>query len=307
MNPIPVKDRIRCATCRPFLVKFSSLDVGAYRIRPTNAYVNRQMIQPPGTCLGVFDTPLPIRDKSLINTCLLNPILDKDLISYSNSLHITTHFWCTSVGAYRIRPTNAYVHRQMIQPPGTCWGVCFCALPIRIKNLIPVYWMNLKPGGFWGACLCGQPHPGERPLKFVWMYAKPGGDETDMAIFTKNPAGIGRIWPYLPKTRRELDEYGHICRKPGGDRTQYGHSYRILAVDRTLYVFGNHIFGKDGIRVITCGLYLFYIGRQMARTGADVSRQECRATRGMRSAVCVRQFFTLRFPSLAHSPSPSYC
>ena len=169
--------------------------------------------------MGVFDTPLPIRDKSLINTCLLNPILDKDLISYSNSLHITTHFWCTSVGAYRIRPTNAYVHRQMIQPPGTCWGVCFCALPIRIKNLIPVYWMNLKPGGFWGACLCGQPHPGERPLKFVWMYAKPGGDETDMAIFTKNPAGMGRIWPYLPKTRRGWDEYGHIHRKPGEDWT----------------------------------------------------------------------------------------
>ena len=123
------------------------------------------------------------------------------------------------VGVYGIRPTNAYVNRQMIQPPGTCrgvcntplpiriknlipiywmnlkpggfWGVCLCALPIPIKNLIPIYWINLKPGGFWGACLCDQPRPGEKLLKFVWMRAKPGGDWTKMAISTENPAGIG--------------------------------------------------------------------------------------------------------------------
>ena len=40
-----------------------------------------------------------------------------------------------------------------------------------------------------------------------------------MAISTENPARIGRIWPYLPKTRRGLDEYGHIYRKPGEDWT----------------------------------------------------------------------------------------
>ena len=109
------------------------------------------------------------------------------------------------------------------------------------------------------------------------------------------------------KTRRGLDENGHIYRKPGGDWIQYEYSYRILAGDRIPYVSGNHILGKDGIRVTTCRLYLFYIGRQMARTGVNVSRQESRATRGMRSAVCVRQSFTLRLPSLVHSPSPSYC
>ena len=38
-----------------------------------------------------------------------------------------------------------------------------------------------------------------------------------MAIFTENPARIGRIWPYLSKTRRGLDRYGHIYRKPGED------------------------------------------------------------------------------------------
>ena len=217
MNPIPVKDRIRCVTCRPFLTRFSSLDIGAYRIRPPDAYACRRMIGKPGTCWGVCHTPLPIRDKSLINTCLLNPILDKDLIPYSNSLHITTHFWCTSVGAYRIRPPDAYAWRRMTPKRGTCWGVCHKSLPIRIKNLIPIYWMNLKPGGFWGACLCDRPHPGEKLLKFVWMHAKPVGNWMNMAISIENPARMGRIWPYSPKTRRGLNEYDHIHRKPGED------------------------------------------------------------------------------------------
>ena len=38
-----------------------------------------------------------------------------------------------------------------------------------------------------------------------------------MSISTENPARIRRIWLYSPKTRRELDEYGHIYRKPGGN------------------------------------------------------------------------------------------
>ena len=38
-----------------------------------------------------------------------------------------------------------------------------------------------------------------------------------MAIFTENPAGMGRIWPYLSKTRRGWEEYGHSYRKPAED------------------------------------------------------------------------------------------
>ena len=38
-----------------------------------------------------------------------------------------------------------------------------------------------------------------------------------MVISIENPAGIGRIWPFSPKVRQGLDEYGHIYRKPGGD------------------------------------------------------------------------------------------
>ena len=53
-------------------------------------------------------------------------------------------------------------------------------------------------------------NPGELFLKFVYVHVKPGEDWTDIAIFTENPARIGQIWPYSPKTRRGLDEYGHI-------------------------------------------------------------------------------------------------
>ena len=138
-------------------------------------------------------------------------------------------FSSVRVGAYCIRPTNAYVNRQMIGKPGTCWGVCNTPLPIPIKNLIPIYWINLKPGGFWGVCFCDQPHPGEKLLKFVWMHAKPAGNWTDMAISIENPPGIGRKWPYPSKTRRGLDENGHIHRKPAEDWTNMSISTENLA------------------------------------------------------------------------------
>ena len=38
-----------------------------------------------------------------------------------------------------------------------------------------------------------------------------------MATAIENPPGIGQIWPYSLKTRRGLEEYGHIHRKPGED------------------------------------------------------------------------------------------
>jgi len=52
-----------------------------------------------------------------------------------------------------------------------------------------------------------------------------------MAISVRNPPGMGRIWPYLCKTRRGWDEYGH--------------SYRILAGVRIKYVLSFVIFGED--------------------------------------------------------------
>ena len=96
------------------------------------------MFDPPDTFRDVCNTLLPIRDKYLINTYLLSLILDKD--------------WIVHVGAYCIRPTNAHNHGQMIDPPGTFLGVCNMPLHIRIKNLIPIYRMNLKPGTCRGVC-----------------------------------------------------------------------------------------------------------------------------------------------------------
>ena len=52
-----------------------------------------------------------------------------------------------------------------------------------------------------------------------------------MAIFAQNPSRMGRIWPYLRKTRRGFDEYGH--------------SYRILAGVRIKYVSSFVLFGED--------------------------------------------------------------
>jgi len=60
--------------------------------------------------------------------------------------------------------------------PGTRWGVCNTPLPIRIKNLIPIYWVYLKLVRFLGVCLCDQLHLGGRLLKFVWEHVKPAED-----------------------------------------------------------------------------------------------------------------------------------
>ena len=154
----------------------------AYCIRSTNTHVHGKMIDlpdtcrgvcntslhirvknlipiywmnlKPGTCRGICNTPLPMRDKFLINTYLLN--------------HIPGENWIVRVGVYCIRPTNTHDHEKMIDPPDTFRGVCNTPLPIRIKNLIPIYWVYLKLVRFLGVCLCDQLHLGGRLLKFVW-------------------------------------------------------------------------------------------------------------------------------------------
>ena len=75
-----------------------------------------------------------------------------------------------------IRVKNLIPIYWMNIKPDTFLGVCNTPLPIRIKNLIPIYWMNLKLGRFLGVCLCGQYHLSRKLLKFVLEHAKPGGD-----------------------------------------------------------------------------------------------------------------------------------
>ena len=173
--------------------------------------------------LGLFFIPAPryiLRlDKYVIHFFSMNLIPVKDQIRHETCCHFLDRFSSLGVGAYGIRPTNRSVHvgaycirstnrsvhvgaycirptnasawRRMTDKPGGFWDVCFCALPIPIKNLIPIYWMNLKPGGFWDVCLCDQPRLGEKLLKFVWMHAKPGEDWTNMTISIENPPRIG--------------------------------------------------------------------------------------------------------------------
>ena len=102
--------------------------VVAYCIRPTNAHDYGQMIDPPDTCRSVCNTPLPIRNKYLVNTYLLN------LIPGEN--------WIVCVGAYCICPTNAHDHGKMINPPDTFRGICNIPLHIRDKYLINTYLLN---------------------------------------------------------------------------------------------------------------------------------------------------------------------
>ena len=97
------------------------------------------MIDPPGTCWGVCNTPLPIRDKYFINTYLLNLIPDKD--------------WIVCVWSYCIRLTNAHDHGQMIDPLDTFWGICNTPLPIRDKYFINTYLLNLIPDKDWIVCV----------------------------------------------------------------------------------------------------------------------------------------------------------
>ena len=117
LNPIPDKDWI--------------IRIGAYCIRPTNSHDHGQIIDPPGTCRGVCNTPLPIRDKYLINTHLLNPIPGK--------------YWMMRVVSYCIRHTNIHDYIQMIDPPDTCWDVCNTPISIRNKYLINMYLLNPIP------------------------------------------------------------------------------------------------------------------------------------------------------------------
>lgn len=71
-----------------------------------------------------------------------------------------------------------------------------------------------------------------------------------MAIFAQNPAGMGRIWPYLPKTRREWDEYGR--------------SYRKLAEDgRNIATAFSSLAGKEKMKCVF-SIYLLRTGNKKA-------------------------------------------
>ena len=83
-TPLPIRDKYLINTYLLNLIPGENwiVCVGAYCICPTNAHDHGQMINPPDTCWGVCNTPIPIPDKYLINTYLLNPIPGKNWIRY---------------------------------------------------------------------------------------------------------------------------------------------------------------------------------------------------------------------------------
>ena len=152
------------------------------------------MIDPPDTFRGVCNTPLPIPYKSLINTYLLNPIPGKD--------------WIICVGAYCIRPTNAHDNGQMIDPPDTCWDVCNTSLPIRIKKLSLIYWMNLKPDTFRGVCNTPLPIRIKNLIPLYRMNQKPG---TCWGVCnTPLPVRIKNLIP-IYQMNLKLDRFLGVC------------------------------------------------------------------------------------------------
>ena len=63
-----------------------------------------------------------------------------------------------------------------------------------------------------------------------------------MAISIENPAGMGRIWPQLSKTRRGWNEYSHIYRKPGRCGINIVTALSSLAGNREVkYVFSTYL------------------------------------------------------------------
>ena len=169
-TPLPIQDKYLINTYLLNLILGNDwiIRVGAYCIRPTNSHDHGKMIDPPGTCLDVCNTPLHIRVKNLIpiyrknlkpGTCrgVCNtplPIPDKSLINMYLLNPIPSENWIVCVGAYCIRHTNAHDHGQMIDPPDTFLGVCNTPRPVQTKNLIPIYWVYLKLVRFLDICLC---------------------------------------------------------------------------------------------------------------------------------------------------------
>ena len=70
-----------------------------------------------------------IPDKCLLNTYLLNPMLDKYGIHPWIGLPAPDKFSTVRVGRKSIRSTNAHDKGQMIHPPSTCRDVCDMPLP----------------------------------------------------------------------------------------------------------------------------------------------------------------------------------
>ena len=105
--------------------------VGAYYIRLTNAHDHGQMIDPPDTCWGVCNTPLPIRIKNLIPLCTMNLKPDTFLDVCNTPIPI--------------RIKNLIPIYWMNLKLGRFLGVCLCGQLHLGGKLLKFVWEYVKP------------------------------------------------------------------------------------------------------------------------------------------------------------------
>ena len=83
----------------------------------------------------------------------------------------------------------------------TCRGVCNTPLPIRIKNLIPIYRMNLKPGTCWGVCNTPLPIPDKSLINTYLLNFIPGKDwMVRIGEYCIRPTNIHDHWQMIDPT-----------------------------------------------------------------------------------------------------------
>ena len=154
-------------------------------------------------------------------------------------------FWCMSLRLTQPRRVNLKICMDTCKTRRGLDGCDQCHVDPD-KLLLKIVWVYAKPSEDWtnmviftensariGWVLLMPRKPRRVTLKICMracktrlgldeyghFHAKPAEDGTDMAIFTRNPPRIGRIWSYSPKTRRGWDEYGYFHAKPAEDWT----------------------------------------------------------------------------------------
>ena len=130
---LPIRDKYLTNTYLLYLIsgKDWMVRVKAYYIRPTNTHDHGQMIDPPDTCWGVCNTPLPIRIKNLIPLCTMN--LKPDTC------------WGVCNTPLQIRTKNLIPLYWVYLKLGRFWDVCLCDQSHPDGKHLKFVFMIVKP------------------------------------------------------------------------------------------------------------------------------------------------------------------
>ena len=144
-------------------------------------------------------------DTYLFNTYWLNPFFRQKLVCLKNIESKTRYILGRMQYAPTLTDQKFDSHLSIESSAWYVWG-CRPSRPIHSwRGTLKICMNASKTRREWD--------------EYGHIHAKPAGDRTNIAIFARNPPGMGWIWPYSRKTRRGWDEYGHIHAKPAGDGT----------------------------------------------------------------------------------------